>query len=137
MAHVRVRLPPRARGWGMNSSIRVATRFLAAKDARLDPKVKSLANAALIRAGLDGNRRFRTPGEALSRANNALSEHGLEWDEVINSFQLNQPKGRLNISIALSNSDDPFSPTSVGNTALAFFWDTLAEGKIEAIAYLG
>ena len=121
----------------MISPIRVATRFLAAKSTLLDTKVKSLVNAALIRAGLDGNRRFRTPGEALARANTALSEHGLEWDEVINSHQLSQPKGRLNISLALSNANDPFSPTSVGNTALAFFWDTLEEGKIEAIAYLG
>jgi hypothetical protein len=118
------------------SVLRVASRYLAAKDARLDSKVKSLVNRTLIKAGLDGNKRFRTPGEALSRANNALSEHGLEWDEVINGFKVNQPKGRMNINIALTNQDDPFSPTSVENTSLAFFWDTLETG-VEAIAYLG
>ena len=136
-------------GWAMHEShgdelhhgpeanpIHLASRYLAAKDARLDPKVKSLVNRTLIKAGLDGNTRFRTPGEALSRASNALSEHGLEWDEVINSFQLKQPKGRMNVSLAFTNQEDPFSPTSVGNTALAFFWDTLETG-IEAIAYLG
>jgi hypothetical protein len=120
----------------MTSSIRVANRFLAAKDARLDRRVMSRVNASLIRAGLDGNTRFRTPSEALARANKVLSDYGLEWDEVINSFQLKQPKGRMNIYLALSNQDDPFSPTSVGNTALAFFWDTLEKG-IEAVAYLG
>ncbi len=85
----------------MTSSIRVANRFLAAKDARLDRRVMSRVNASLIRAGLDGNTRFRTPSEALARANKVLSDYGLEWDEVINSFQLKQPVGDMSDSFRL------------------------------------
>jgi hypothetical protein len=72
---------------------------------------------------------------ALSKASDVLSIFGIEWDEVIDSFQVHRPKGRMNVSLA-TQTDDPFSPVSIENTALAFHWDTLENG-VEVIAYLG
>lgn len=116
--------------------IHLASRYLEAKGAKLDAKTKQLVNRSLIKAGLDGNKRFRSAGEALAKAGSVLAEHGLEWDEVINGFRLNQPNGHVNVRLALTNQEDSYSPTSVENTSLAFFWDTLETG-VEAIAYLG
>lgn len=116
--------------------IRVASRHLAAQSQKLDPKTKRLVNATLIRSGMDGNKRFRKPGEALARISEVLSDFGIEWDEVLPSFRLSQPKGRITVDLAFSNEEDPFSPMPIENTTLAFHWDTLGTG-VEAIAYLG
>lgn len=89
----------------------------------------------LIRAGMDGNTRFRSPGQAIAQAASVLGKHGLEWGEVIQSFRLTQPKGRMSIDIA-RQTDDPFSPIDIRNSALAFHWTTLETG-IEVVAYLG
>lgn len=114
----------------------IAGRFLSAATTRLDPKIKTSANRALIKAGLDGNGRFRTSSEALAKANEVLSGVGVEWGEVINSFQLKPENGRVTIRLALSNPEDPFSPTDISNSVLAFHWTTLDADKIEAVAYL-
>lgn len=116
---------------------RIALRHLAAAQAGsvLPGAVKQKINSALIRAGMDGNQRFQSPGMALAKINQVLSEFGIEWDEVINSHRVGQPKGRMTIDLA-TQTEDPFSPVSIKNTALAFHWDTLETG-IEVIAYLG
>jgi hypothetical protein len=115
---------------------RVAARYLSAANARLTPKAKSATNAALIRAGMDGNGRFESPGKALGKASEVLAANGLEWGEVINSLPLRQPKGRMNIGIAMSNPDDPFSPTDISSSALAIQWYQLDGGAYEVVAYL-
>lgn len=120
----------------MSASIRrVVARYLSAA-ARLDQKVRSAANMALIKAGMDGNGRFRSPGMALSRISEVLSSHGIEWGQVIQSFPLKQPQGRMVIDLALTNPDDSFSPTDLDNTALAFQWYQLDDDKYEIVAYL-
>ena len=115
---------------------RVAARYLSSASARLTPKAKSATNAALIRAGMDGNGRFKSPGEALGKASEVLAANGMEWGEVINSLPLRQPQGRMNIGIAMSNPDDPFSPTDINSSALAIQWYQLDGGAFEVVAYL-
>ena len=115
---------------------RIAARYLAAAVAKLDQKTKSAVTAALIKAGMDGNGRFVTLGNALSRAGDVLAKFGIEWGEVINSFPLKAPKGSLNIDLAKTNLEDSFSPTDIGNTRLAFQWYTLDNGQYEVVAYL-
>jgi hypothetical protein len=121
-----------------STAARVAIRHLAAVAAgsKILPKDRQKINAALIRAGLDGNTRFQSPGMALAKVNEILQVFGIEWDEVINAHSVSRPKGNLRVDLATSTPGDPFSPVSVTNTTLAFFWDTLETG-IEAIAYLG
>jgi hypothetical protein len=118
------------------SSRRVAARYLSAASARLDPKVKTTTNAALIKAGMDGNGRFRSPGMALARISEVLATHGIEWGEVIQSFPLRQPQGRMVIDLALTNPEDSFSPTDIANSALAFQWYQLGDEQYEIVAYL-
>jgi len=115
---------------------RVAARYLAAAPTRLSPKVRSAVNAALIRAGMDGNGRFKSPGEALGKASEVLAANGMEWGDVINSFPLRQPTGRMNIHLALSNPVDPFSPTDITSSMLAVQWYQLDGGAYEVVAYL-
>lgn len=115
---------------------RVVARFVAAAAARLSPKVRSAGNMDLIRAGLDGNGRFKSPGEALGRASEVLAKHGMEWGEVINAFSLRPPQGNLNIDLALSNPTDPFSPMDISNSVLAVQWYQLDSGQYEVVAYL-
>ena len=115
---------------------RIASRYLSAASARLDPKVTVTINKALIKAGMDGNGRFRFPGVALSRIGEVLTSHGIEWGEVIDSFALKAARGRLTIALALTNPADPYSPTDIANTALAFQWYQLDNMRYEVVAYL-
>jgi hypothetical protein len=117
---------------------RVASKYLkaAAPTVRLDPRTKSQATAALIRAGMDGNGRFPTLGKALSVAADVLATFGIEWGEVINSHSLNRPQGSLNIDLAKTNQEDSFSPMGIANSVLAFQWYTLDNGQFEVVAYL-
>ena len=46
------------------------------------------------------------------------------------------PTGRSLIHLAFSNKKDPFSPTSIENSALAFYWHRFETGKYEVVAYV-
>jgi hypothetical protein len=98
--------------------------------------MKNAATASLIKAGMDGNGRFRSPGDALSKIGNVLSLQGMEWGEVIQSFPLKQPSGNMSIRLAITNPADPFSPTDISNSVLAFQWYQLESGQYEVVAYL-
>ena len=116
-------------------SRRVATRYAASSESALANPIRQKVNADLIRAGMDGNQRFRSAGTALAVISKVLGKYAIEWDEVLNSFQFSQEKGRASIDLAFQ-TDDPFTPVSIRNTALAFHWDTLETG-VEVVAYLG
>jgi len=120
-----------------STAARVAIRHMAATavGSKLPTRDRQKINAALIRAGMDGNTRFQSPGMGLAKINEVLQVFGVEWGETINSWALNQPKGKLSVDLA-SQTSDPFSPVQIENTALAFHWDTLESG-VEIIAYLG
>lgn len=116
---------------------RIATRHLkaAGDGSTIANPIRQKVNSDLIRAGMDGNRRFRNAGEALSVIAGVLGKYAIEWDEVLNGFRFGQEKGRASIDLAFQ-TDDPFTPVSIRNTALAFHWDTLESG-VEVVAYLG
>lgn len=107
---------------------------------RLSPTVtrgeKRKINASLDKAGFGGKRRFRSVGEATSVAAGVLHKHGLEWGfNAIHAFR--GDTGRRSIELARSNPDDAFSPVEITNTAMAFHWTKMDDGRFEVIAYLG
>ena len=55
---------------------------------------------------------------------------------MIDSFALKAARGRLTIALALTNPADPYSPTDIANTALAFQWYQLDNMRYEVVAYL-
>lgn len=107
-----------------------------ARGTRLDSRVRRQANAALIRAGLDGNGRFRKIGEALAKAFDVLNDFGIEPDEVLSAHKFPEAKGRANVELAFKNPEDPFSPEPIANSMLAIQWTELTPGRVEAVAYL-
>ncbi len=104
--------------------------------AKIDPKQREKVNAALIKAGLDGNGRFRRPSDALAAALNVIGDNGMEQDEVIHADRLRGDSGRITVDIARTNPDDPFSPLSIHNSMLALTWAKLESGAFEGVAYL-
>jgi len=108
-----------------------------ARGANLNRVIRQKANAKLSRAGLDGNGRFRKPERAYSAALTTLSEFGIELGEVVSShlFQA-RPSGTLNIELAFSNPEDPFSPEAISNSTLHLQWTELHPDHFEVIAYL-
>jgi hypothetical protein len=107
-----------------------------AATVKLEKDVIQKANAALRRAGLDGNKRFRKIGEALSKIFSVLSEYGIEPDETLNAHKFPENKGVATVYIAMSNKDDAFSPTTISNSMVSLSWEELSPGKVEVIAYL-
>jgi len=117
---------------------RVVVRYLsAAASGRLTSALRNAVNRVLVQQGMDGNGRFKSPNDALTQISKILGHLGIEWGQVINGFPLRQPQGNMNIDLALSNQDDPFSPTDITNSVLAFHWyQHEATGQYEAVAYL-
>jgi hypothetical protein len=116
---------------------RVVARYLSAASGKLTAAMRNTVNKVLIQQGMDGNGRFKSPNDALSQISKILGHLGIEWGEVINGFPLRQPQGTMNIDLALSNPEDPFSPTTVTNSMLAFQWYRMEEsGNYEVVAYL-
>lgn len=112
------------------------SRMAANPEAKLDKQDRAMINESLVRAGLDGNGRFRSVGMALSAASDVLDDYGLEPDEVLSAWKFSGPSGHTQIRVAESNRNDPFSPVPVENSVLAFSWHQLAEGRWEALAYM-
>ena len=96
--------------------------------------VRRKVNLALIRAGMDGNARFRSAGHVLSEIVDVLEKFGLELEDTVHTFRLTQAKGRVSFEMNLVK--DPLAPVPIRNSSLALHWDTLDTG-IEAVAYLG
>lgn len=89
-----------------------------------------------IKVGLDGNTRFMKPQHGFSKAVEVLAEHGIELDEVVNAWLFNRDSGKLQVDVAFTNKDDPFSPISIRNSMLVLTYHKLAEDKFEVIAYM-
>jgi len=112
------------------------SRLAANPEAKLDKRDRAAISKSLVRAGLDGNGRFRSVGMALSAASGVLGDHGLEPDEVLSAWKFQGQSGSTQIRVARINPNDPFSPMPVKNSALAFSWHQHGEGKWEALAYM-
>ena len=102
---------------------------------KLDAGVRRMANARLSKLGLDGNGRFRKPGEGLAKAQKALEEFNIEMDEVVTS--LSGKSGQKAIRVALSPKDRTNEdPTPLSNTSLSIQWQELKPGQYEVTANL-
>ena len=115
---------------------RIVARYLSASVGKLDAGARHTANARLVQGGMDGNGRFETPSLALAKIGDILSGFGIEWGEVIQSFPLRKPSGRMDIDLAFTNPEDSFSPVDIRNSRLAFQWYRLENEKFEVVAYL-
>jgi hypothetical protein len=106
-------------------------------ERKLDRTTQQKVNKELIKAGLDGNGRFRKIGEAIAAIAKVFGRHGLEEDDVFNADLFRGNDGRRTFGIAYSNADDPFSPEAIGNSMLVIQWHLFEEtGQYEVIAYL-
>lgn len=108
---------------------------------RLPKATITRINATLRKLGMDGNGRFSRMGGVLNDIGTVLAENGLEWDDVLDGHRFNQPRGRANLSIALTNEADSFSPENVVNSMVNIQWIVLGkdendEDLIEVLAYL-
>lgn len=107
-----------------------------ARSRTLDKKTRTRANAALVKAGLDGNKSFREVGEAIAVIFSVLQKEGIEQDEVLNAQRYSGDKGQHNIDLAFSNPDDSFSPIPISNSMLSLQWYKRESGTYEVVAYL-
>lgn len=117
----------------MVSPRRVVSRYLSASGVRISPNAKKATNAALIRAGMDGNGRFASPAHALSVAGKILEVNSMEIDETVHGAWMANPQGRVNLSIGATT---PEGVASITNSALAIQWYRLDGGAFEVVAYL-
>jgi len=116
---------------------RVASRYnKQAESKRLDQGARRQINSLLIRAGLDGNGRFRSAQQGYARAVDVLHDVGIELDEVVSSHLFNQPSGTIRADIAFTNYTDRFSPISIDNSVLYLQYTELRDGVYEVVAYL-
>jgi len=107
-----------------------------AKDnlSKLTPKERKTVNAALRKAGLDGNTVFRSPNAGLMAVTGVMSKHGFEYTDY-GGFKPDSG-GTKRIDFERSNKADPFSPTSIANSIIWFSWYRHRETSYECIAYL-
>lgn len=116
---------------------RVASRYnKQAESKRLDQGARREINSLLIRAGLDGNGRFRSAQQGYARAVDVLQDEGIELDEVVSSHLFNQSSGTIRADIAFTNYTDRFSPISIENSVLYLQYTELRDGVYEVVAYL-
>jgi len=93
-------------------------------------------NAALRKAGFDGNGRFRTVGHAHSAAGKVLGDFGYEFTDMLDAYRVKDDAKALSLDISRSNPEDSFSPVAVDNTAMHFSYTKLDEDRVEVVAYL-
>ena len=106
---------------------------------RLSTSVRTRANSSLLRAGLDGNGRFRSPGHGISVAFDVLKDFEIVVDGHVDGFRVSQPEGTIRIDIAQvdPNASSPFDPPiPITNSVLHFSWYEFSNGKVEVVAYL-
>lgn len=108
----------------------------AAAMVKMDRATRTKINAALIRAGMDGNGRFQSPGRGVAALSEVLSEFGYELESIVSGHMVNGPAGTLRLDIAQSNPADSFSPSSVTNTMVMFSYTVLGPDRVEVVAYL-
>lgn len=117
----------------------VETYFRTAASSRLDRTMRSQANAALRKAGFDGNGRFRSNSLALSKAWAVLEKWGIQPGEVTSAHTFKRPKGHTTIRLEFINPEDSFSPVDLSNSVLAWHWmeqDNPIHDNVEVVAYL-
>lgn len=103
--------------------------------ARLIPSLRQKINAELVREGFGGRGRWRRPDRGYAKALEVLSKFDIELDEVVSPHLFRGPQGRVNVDIAFSNPEDPFSPEPISNSVLRLDFTDVGNGY-EIIGYL-
>lgn len=108
------------------------------KADRIDNRERQSISSALIKAGLDGNGRFRSVSQAVGVANQALKTVGFDLDMVSGDMILGEKGGRM-LSFRYSNAEgaDPFSENpEIENSRVSFNWEDLGRDTgFEVVAY--
>ena len=119
---------------------RVASRHRkkALASERLDRGLREKINARMRRLGLDGNGRFRKPDRGFAAAVDAMQEHGVTLDGVVNAFEFSaRPSGTVRADIAFIDDSQPFAPgIPISNSILYLQYTEVSEGRFEVVAYL-
>lgn len=106
------------------------------KDSMLTHEERVAINEALMAAGYDGNKRFRSASHAISEAVSVLAKFGIEPDQVISAYEFKRQSGDATIYLAFSNERDPYSPIAIENAMLFYQWYEHPTGTFEALAYV-
>lgn len=118
---------------------RVASDFARkAASSRIDNSLKSKINARMRRLGLDGNGRFRKPDRGFAAAVDAMQEHGVTLDSVVNAFEFTaRPSGTVRSDIAFIDDSQPFAPgIAISNSILYLQYTEVSDDRFEVVAYL-
>ncbi len=111
--------------------------FSGKKKTQLSTRERVEINDRIMKAGLDGNGRFESPSKGLDTALDVLGEHGIELDDVPNSWALTKyEQFKLTLAVAWINEEDSFQPIPIHNSMLFFTWYKLADDVYECLAYL-
>lgn len=130
------RLKKTRRGWERVASNPRKTRKAAG--ARIDNSLKRKINARMRRLGLDGNGRFRKPDRGFAAAVDAMQEHGVTLDGVVDAFAFSaRPNGTVRADIAFIDDSQPFAPgITISNSILYLRYTEVSEDRFEVVAYL-
>jgi len=102
----------------------------------LSESERQLVNSLFRNAGLDGNGRFQSIGQALNRISEILASRRIEPADVFAAdiFKFTSPPH--NFGIAYANIEDPFSPLPISNSMLSVSWYERESGTWEILAQL-
>ena len=115
---------------------RLPLSLLESGAGKLAPAMRAKVNAALLKAGLDGNGRFAKAERGYAKALDVLQRFGIELGEVVNAGRFRRDADTLNVDISFSNPDDAFSPADITNSMLAIQYTKLRSNSFEVVAYL-
>ena len=105
----------------------------------IDSGEKQKMNSDLVSAGLDGNGRFQSVSQALSKMWGVLAEYGYEPGSFTDMYEFSNDEGNVTLEIRKTNQEDAFSPEDVDNRLVAFQWythETDGNGLVEGLAYI-
>jgi len=94
---------------------------------KLNNSTRSKVNRELSAKGLDGNGRFRKPGEALATAAQVLRKHDMESNDPF--LTLHGSDGRHTAHILLDGE-------YLNNSLLSITWSRLDSGLYEVVVYM-
>jgi len=91
-----------------------------------------MVNAALVKAGMDGNSPFRKTTSAVERASEILSSHNLGLSGL-NTANIRGAEGEAPVRVVMYNSEGMSQMTA---NKLIFQWVSAEDGTVMVVAYL-
>lgn len=115
------------------ASVKASKGVISPKDWKM---IREKANAALEKAGFDGNGRFKTIGQANSKLADVLSNFGLQLADVMSADLFREDARVQNFGLEFVNEEDSFSPVTFDDSMMHFSYAKLSPDRIEVVAYL-